>query len=183
MRFCLLCSPLAGMITLAGCADGGSVVLSPRRMAAYDVGSLSYVADRGLLAEIVGNPFKTDKQGLDAVVSEVLSSHHFGPVFPVVTEPSPDFRSPYRVVMVFNPAPAAGRATLCERVPESLPPGDVVRVAAAFCASDKLLTSLKGSISGASGPDDPRFRRLIGLVSLELFPPFDDRRGDEAFLG
>lgn len=170
---------IGGAVALAGCASSEGVVLSPRQLAAYDLADLPYVADRGLLAEIRGNPFGQDDAALAAEVKDALARRHFGPVFPVHTERPQGFVSPYRVVMVFDPAPYAGRASLCERAPASQPNGERVRVRAAFCASDQLLSYVSGSVVGAAGPEDPRFRHLLTLIATELFPPYDNRRGDQ----
>ena len=159
----------------AGCAADDGVVLSPRQLAAYDVSDLPYVAGHGLLAEIAGSPFPAADEQLKEAVTDVLARGHFGPVFPVHTERPAGFVSPYRVVMVFDPVIAPGRATLCESVPGSQADGERVRVSAAFCAGEQLLSSVKGSVRGVRGPDDPRFHDLLSRISTELFPPFDDR--------
>jgi hypothetical protein len=158
-----------------GCAAGDGVVLSPRQLAAYDVSDLPYVAGHGLLAEIAGAPFAAADGQLRTVVVDALARRHFGPVFPVHTARPKGFVSPYRVVMVFHPVPAPGRATLCERVPRSQADGERIRVSAAFCAGEQLLSSIRGSVAAVEGPGDPRFRRLLSQISTELFPPFDDR--------
>jgi len=51
-------------------------------------------------------------------------------------------------------------------------------VRSAFCAGERLLTSTRGRVLGARSPDDPRFRRLISQIGFALFPPFDDKIGD-----
>jgi hypothetical protein len=175
MRVAQLVSTITLAAICAACAFGDAVVLSPRQLAAYDVNVLPYVAGHGLLAEISGDPFPAADGQLAAAVAEALARHHFGPIFPVYLERPEGFRSPYRAVMVFDPAPAPGRTTLCERVPDSQPDGERLRVAAAFCASDQLLSSVSGSVGGVIGPGDARFRQLLSQVSTELFPPFDDR--------
>ena len=169
---------LVCLVGLAGCVGSTGVQVSPRYMSSYTTDDVRYAAKEGVRAEIVGNPFAAEAQDqLEAVITESIAHDHFGPTLPVYTEPPEDFISPYRVVMVFNPTTRS--YPLCEDTPEAGPNDGTVRVAAAFCASDRSLTEVKGSASDVQGPDDPRFRELISTMTLELFPPFDERDDNE----
>lgn len=169
---------LVCLVGLAGCIGSPGVWVSPRYMSSYTTDDVRYAAKEGVRAQIVGNPFAAEAQDqLEAVITESIANDHFGPTLPVYTEPPEDFISPYRVVMVFNPT--TGSYPLCENTPEAGPNDGTVRVAAAFCASDRSLTEVKGSASDVRGPDDPRFRELISTMTLELLPPFDERDQDD----
>jgi len=165
------------LVGLAGCAGSTDVRVSPRYMGPYTTSDVRYAAKEGVRAEIVGNPFAPDaRDELEAVITESIARDHFGPRLPVYTEPPEDFISPYRVVMVFNPI--ARSYPMCAEMPESGPGDGTVHVVAAFCASDQVLTELKGRASGVQSPDDPRFRELISTMTTELLPPFDERHDD-----
>ena len=58
-----------------------------------------------------------------------------------------------------------------------------VRVHTALCAAEKPLTGLSGRVAEATGPEDPKFRRLISQITVNLLPPFnpDRRDGDSGF--
>ena len=160
---------------LAACA-GNPQIAYTYVSDAYTPSFLSYAAKRGgMLTEVAGNPFQTDKASLDRQVTDSFETSHFGPELPFFTEPPEDFRSSYKVVVLFNAAPYANAARLCsdperpQRTAEQY--GATVYVLAAFCSSETRITSAGGSLTGAKGPDDPAFRRFMGQLSLQLFPP------------
>ena len=145
----------------------------------YRPAYLGYSADRGgLLTEVIGNPFEAPKTELDTAVTETLSQRSFGPQLDFFTEPPEGYRSAYHVVVLFNPAAEAAPAGLCRNPsqPQTTRPGEV-GVLAAFCSGDRRITSAGGSVAGASGPDDPAFRKLMGQVAALLFP---SRPGDRS---
>lgn len=173
---------VAGAVTaaglLAGCA--GTATL-PHHFVydAYRPSYLSYAASRGgLLTEVVGNPFDAPKTAVDDAVTETFGQRAFGPKLDFFTEPPEGYSSAYRVVVLFDPAPGAAPARLCREPAQAQDkrPGRV-GVLAAFCSGDRRITSAGGSVEGASGPDDPAFRRLMGQVSALLFP---SRPGDRS---
>lgn len=134
---------------------------------------LSYAAARGgMLTEVTGNPFGQPKAVLDERVTASMEQAHFGPDLDFFTEPPEGYSSAYRVVVLFNPAPGANGAKLCsspER-PQAARDGSL-GVLAAFCSTDSRITSAGGSLTGATGPDDPAFGRFLRQLSLQLFPP------------
>lgn len=138
----------------------------------YKPNYLNYTAGRGgMFTEVVGNPFDIPQDQLDSAVTTSLEDHHFGPELPFFTQPPEGFSSPYKVVVLFNAAPGASPSRLCENPdqPRSTETGDL-RVLAAFCLDGYRISSSGGWISGASGPDDPRFETLMRQISLLLFP-------------
>lgn len=170
-KFRLLAS-LTLLLVLGACASAPTMrytYVDP----AYRPSYLGYAAGRGgMLTEIIGNPFDAPKPAVDAVVTETLENNHFGPRLPFFTEPPPDFRSTYRVVVLFNPSEGAAPAQLCSRSDQPQNPrGNQVGVLAAFCDGPYRITSAGGSIPGARGPDDPAFRALLRQTALLLFPP------------
>lgn len=82
--------------------------------------------------------------------------------------------------MLFSPAPSQGGDDLCRGRVES--PGSrretgSIHLLAAFCVSGNAQTEIVGEVE-AAGPDDPRFKELIGQVIVRLFRPDLPDTGD-----
>ena len=136
---------------------------------------LGYAAAQGaMLTEIRGNPFGGDKAALDKAVTETMYGAHFGPPVRFVTEAPQGLKSPYRVVMLFNPEETTNSKALCDGdpAPGAGAPG-AVKIAAAVCANDFMETSIWGTVAEVSGPDDPGFKALIRQMTMQLFPHQD----------
>jgi len=174
---------LLSLVILAGAASACTstdVVLSPTSYyAAYTPTVLSYSATSGgILVEVVGNPFDAPKADLEQSITGAMAGSHFGPRVDFVTTPPEDFRSPYRIVMVFDSAQGYTQAKLCAQT-ETIQPeaGETVRAHAALCAADQPLTGVNGRVSDVTGPDDPKFGQLIAQMTTNLLPPSNpDRR-------
>ncbi len=158
----------------------GGVVLSPTSYyPAYTPTVLNYASTHGgILIEVVGNPFEASKEELDRAVTGIMAGSHFGPNVAFVTEPPEDFRSPYRVVLLFDSRPGISSYALCRYDVEAAPPeaGGKLRVHAALCARDAPLTAVRGSVGGDVGLDDARFRKLLGQITINLFPAYNPDR-------
>lgn len=133
---------------------------------------LAYAAKEGaMLTDIRGNPFNAPKTAVDATILDTMYQSHFGPPVPFVTQVPEDHRSPYRVVMLFDPKETMSSHELCTGEPEAgEPDGGVIKVAAAFCAQDIHETSVWGTVPRASNPEDPEFQALIRKMTNQLFP-------------
>ena len=138
-------------------------------------GKLGYAASQGaMLTVISGNPFGTAKAELDSVVTETMYGSHFGPPVRFVTEVPQGNTSPYRVVMLFNPAETTNSKELCTGSPApGAPTPGRVKIAAAVCANDIHETSVWGSVAEVSGLEDPAFKALIRQMTTQLFPNQD----------
>ncbi len=174
---------LLSLVILAGAGaacTSTDVVLSPTSYyGAYTPTVLNYAATSGgILVEVVGNPFDAPKGDLERAITGAMTGSHFGPNVDFVTTPPEGFRSPYRIVMVFDSTQGYTQHKLCSQT-ESIEPdaGESVRVNAALCAAEKPLTGVTGWVSDVTGPDDPKFRRLISQITTSLLPPSNpDRR-------
>lgn len=126
---------------------------------------------------MIGNPFTVPKPDLDLIVTNVLSTSHFGGRFKLSEDAVAG--TPYRIVVAFNADQVLGNHSLCNRPPNpgEARPNGYVHVQAAFCSQQRLLSSTQGHVVAAK-LDDPGFRHLISLVGFELFPPVDGRTGD-----
>lgn len=179
---CLIGGFLAAGATSA-CATGAVVVSPLDYYPGYTPTVLNYAATQGgMLTEVVGNPFEQDSQEqLERTITRTMATSHFGPRLPFITTPPEDFASPYRVVVVFDPAQNVNEYKVCRYESEpaaAARKNGIVRVHAVLCANEKPLTAVSGQVGGVESPGDPRFRRLISQMSLVLFPPYDPNRGD-----
>ena len=177
---------LLSLVVLAGAASACTstdVVLSPTSYyGAYTPSVLSYSATSGgILVEVVGNPFDAPKADLERSITGAMAGSHFGPQVDFVTTPPEDFRSPYRIVMVFDSTQGYTQAKLCAQT-ETIQPeaGETVKAHAALCAAEQPLTGVNGRVSDVTGPDDPKFGRFIAQMTTNLLPPTnpDRRSGD-----
>ncbi len=175
---------LIGIVSMAagaaGCVGNGTVV-QPVYIGSYDPGMLNYAAAQGgMPTEVVGNPFDAPKEQVDQAVANNMTGSHFGPELAFTTEVSPDSLSPYRVVMLFDPAPSARSYELCSdpnqpRAPEA----GRLRLMAAFCSSDTVITSTAGWISKPQRVTDPAFGRLVRQIAIVLFPLRDPNQNND----
>jgi hypothetical protein len=179
---------LLSLVILAGAASACTstdVVLSPTSYyGAYTPTVLSYSATSGgILVEVIGNPFDVPKADLEQSITGAMTGSHFGPHVDFVTTPPEGFRSPYRIVMVFDSNQGYTQIKLCGQTESIQPgPGESVRVHTALCAAEKPLTGVSGRVGEVTGPDDPKFRRLISQITTNLLPPKNpDRRGGDGF--
>lgn len=162
------------------CSNSG-VVLSPTSFyGAYTPTVLNYAATSGgILVEVVGNPFDVPKADLERAITGAMTGSHFGPAVDFVSAPPEGFRSPYRIVMVFDSTQGYTQIKLCGQTGSIAPgAGESVKVHTALCAADKPLTGLWGRVSDVTGPDDPKFRQLISRITINLLPPFNPDRRD-----
>lgn len=173
----------AGMLAAASPAwSMGQVVVSPTSFyPGYTPTILNYAATHGgILTEVAGNPFDVPQADLEQAIARIMAVSHFGPQVPFVTSRPDGFLSPYRVILLFDNKRGYTTVKLCGQDPDAFEPAwdGKLRVHAALCANQKPLTSVFGDIPGADGPNDPLFRKLIGQITLGLFPPFDPDRQD-----
>ncbi len=148
--------------------------------AQWNPDKLGYAAGQGaMLTDIRGNPFNAPKTAVDATITDTMYKSHFGPPVPFVTQAPEDYKSPYRVVMLFDPKETMSSHELCTGEPEAGDPdGGVIKVAAALCAQDIHETSVWGTVARTSSPDDPEFKALIRQMTTQLFPNEDPNQRD-----
>lgn len=157
----------------AACEDGPATVPGGWRSAATWSSMVHASAAGPLWVEILGRPFAATVQSDDSVNARVASAMTNqlvgrGLVFTARREQAA--RPEFRVILAFNPPAAADPRALCAgRVAPDQAAAEKVTVLAAFCDQSGLLASVKGWVAKVDGPDDPRFRRLLGQVVRDLF--------------
>ncbi len=165
------------LLILAGagsaCSSSG-VVLSPTSYdGVYTPTVLNYAATSGgILVEVVGNPFDAPKAELERATTDAMTGSHFGPAVDFVTTKPEGFRSPYRIVLVFDPTQGYTPSKLCRQTQYIEPgTGEIVKAHAVLCAGERALTGVSGRAGELTGPDDPQFRQLISQITTNLLPP------------
>ena len=170
---------IAGL--LAGCTG---VVTGPAHIdSSYDPSVLAYAVKEGpVYTEIVGQPYAAGDDGFQSVVTESLREAQItGRRMEFTADPAlASQRSPFRVIVLFNPAPYANPRRICENPAQPMrdPEPNRVRAMVAFCNGDYPMASITGHAPAAS-PQAPQFSSLFHQVALEIFSTRSIRgRGD-----
>lgn len=169
---------------LCGCADGSTVHYNYYN-SAYEPGHVMLAAaNTPSLAVIRNDPFPQDRNNEGVLAA--MQGRNLGPRMYFSQTPRPDDKYGYKVVLNFGaasgtggsgfaPYALAGGSPQCQAqatAPSATPVSGDITVTGAFCVGDLLLTDASASIGGAEGPDDPRFKRLIGDLMVALTPPY-----------
>lgn len=163
---------------LAGCATV-SLFGAPQIQALYTRDLALYATQSGEFATIVrGNPFGPGVDG--EAIASVLRSPPWIRVTKFTTNPKPDTRSAYNIVLLFDPVrPGAGDSETCVS-PQSEPVGgrsnaQMTRVVVTFCANGRAASSVEGRIAVTSAPTDPAFSHALQRALMEMLPPRNPR--------
>lgn len=166
----------AAIAALGGCADTVRVY-KQHYASPYEPGQVRLAATRETLAVIRNNPFP----GRQDAVLAAMQGQNLGPKLRYTQTPWPDDPYGYKVVLTFTEGLAIVSEP-CKPAPEPVaprPPAQGPRridVAAAFCIGETLLSETAGRVDNVTGPDDPKFRRLVSGVLVDLFPTYDPKR-------
>lgn len=177
---------LLAALAVGGCA--GQVQTSHGDMTAlYGRSAVQHAGSGGAFPLVVhGLPFPglSQRASAEAVARRMRLPAWHPPVpfaiAPVASAPTGD----WRLVLVFNAARPVSDAAACgdlRDVPLAQP-GQDIRVKAAFCTQDAMISEAEGS-APAMGPDSPGFQQLLDQIAATVFPERNrliDR--DEPFL-
>lgn len=169
---------LALALVAGACASPGGVRTVKGDWYGYSPHYLQYAASRGSLPTIVAGSAVPNvaKPDFDRRVLDEMSGRPLG-VGPLKFElmGSGGAKPPLFVSLVFNPELSYGGYEACDpalagAAGRPAQRDGSTRVVAAFCSSQRLLTSTVGEADGLTGADDPRLVQLIRLVMVDLFP-------------
>ena len=140
---------------------------------------------RGCFVVVRGNPFADLGYADDAIVDAVIAAMQGqNPGIPThfTARPSSAASSDHHVALLLNGGPTVRAADICSAmdlpsVSEPLGPRGRLRILAAWCRDDVVLSEVSGRIDGVRAPTDDRFMRLIAQVIRELFPVLADPGG------
>ena len=154
-------------LTLAAC---DAPIVYYRHVSTYTPGEFAYAGD--LYLEVVGNPYKVPQEEFDQKLADTMSAGVWGTPVRFVTEPAPESRSPYRVIMVFDPPNDASFNLLCAApdMVEPMPPGPGnTKLSAVLCRGYYPISYVYAGFT-SQGPADPAFRTAIHQIELALLP-------------
>lgn len=153
---------------VSACEDGPRTQSGGWRSAAV-WSSMVYASANGpIFLEVHGEPFAP--MALSAMdVAMGMSDKLVGRKLAFTPVRASALRPEFKVVLAFNPPANADPRDLCEgAIATAAQPGEQITVLAVFCDKSGILSSVQGWVSKVSGPDDPRFRRLLGQVTRDL---------------
>ena len=124
-----------------------------------------------ILVDIHGNPFGiADEMLADNVLLHMTNAISRRVLHYTANEA--EAQAPgIKVVLLFGADKTANANRICQGKLPSVQPGegDKIDVRAVFCSDDQLMSDVEGWIKGVTGPDDKRFKVLIGDVTRQLF--------------
>jgi hypothetical protein len=136
---------------------------------------------------IQGGGYGVDQASFRQAVINNMQSARGGLNTRFTTNPTNNYNSDYKVVMLFNGPATAQGDELCRQPDQyaSLKPivGPETHVLAAFCRFDAPLTEVNGRAAGVTSVTDERFAALIRQTVGDLFPPSDQRPQDDSDSG
>lgn len=155
---------LAGAVALSTCTGGAVTTVRSRDSTTYSAGLyVQSLAQQGTSAVIVRNsPFPAE------AVVDALRARYEGGQYRFALGTPADWNG-YTVIIGFG-RPPVGNQNLCENPnqPQSSSSAGTELVAD-YCFGSRLVTEVVSYGPAMSGPDDPRFRELIGQSIAELF--------------
>lgn len=160
---------LAGLT--AACEDGPATTPGGWRSPAT-WSSMVYASSHGpLWLRIHGNPFGAAAgDDFSDQVAQAMTNQIISRSLALTTNRDQAPQPQLHVVLAFNPPDTLDSRQLCAgQVATAADPRDKITVHAVFCENDRLLASVQGWVAKVSGPDDKRFRQLLGQVTRELF--------------
>ena len=123
-----------------------------------------YAASAGDVQTVIyGNPSGAPKAAFDASVVDAMQGHGWGADATFAVAPPADARDGYRVVMVFSGARHFGGAAACRDVDAAAlaPVSGTVRMQAAFCHRDEVLSQTHVEFASLGGVGDPALDRAV----------------------
>ena len=162
---------LAAALALSACT--GVTTVRSEGGTTYSAGLyVQSAAQNGTNAVVLRNsPFPAD------AVLAALRDRYQGDQYRFALGTPPDWNG-YTVILGFG-GPPVGAQNLCANPdqPQAAAPAGRVELVADYCYGRQLVTEVLSRSPGVSGPEDPRFRELIGQSIAELFTdePFQDR--------
>lgn len=154
----------AGLVPLlSACEDGPAVVSNYDKAESLIQSTVTYANSKGpVLAEIHGNPFAIPPETLGTLVRGQMSAAIGGIKIKYTGEASETPQPGTRIIVLFGaPNTVSGHRLCSEPLPPPAVSPDKLTVRGVLCSEGELLSDAEGWARRITGPDDPRFRRLI----------------------
>ena len=163
----------SALLLTAACAQDGLTIVRPVQFDyAYIPTFQNNVARYGEVPTLVlGNPFDEPIGEVETAVTDTLKGTYFGPEL-TFTPAEPGTEAPYRLLVIFNPAPGARPDKACAKSDQPLEPsGKGVSVMMVLCASTYRVSSTVGYNASVEKPKGPAFEGLMQRTLATLLPP------------
>lgn len=177
MRTAHLVLSAVAALGLAACvrSDGISTVSSMDDR--YDSDDYAHEASvKPILVVVRGTAFGLDQKALENTVTKNMQGSDWGPHARFTTTPGKDDAKIFSFVMLVNGPRNATAAALCRdpsKAPAATqaPVAGEVRLLGGLCRYDQNMTEVTGRVDGVTGPQDPKFHKLIVAAMQELTTP------------
>jgi hypothetical protein len=174
------CLPVAFLLPFIAAGCSGVVVQDdPGPRGRYFIGDFDYAAGNGAMQTVVaGNPFGMPKAAFDAHVRDLMRHQNRGVPAEFVEGQTDRTHPLYKVVVGFNLPRALSFSGMC-RNPAGLPSrpdSGRLEIAIVFCQGDEGMSGTTGWADNVSGPDDPKFARLVRYATLYMLSDYDYRQ-------
>jgi hypothetical protein len=163
------------VVVAAGCAADLSVRTDAvaNHKPAYDPFDVWHAGKGGGIPTLIhGNPFALDEAAAHQAIRAQLKLPGWHQDLPFTPVSAAQPRRGHRLVLVFNPSRRLSEGDGCGDV-RDIPLADrgtSTRVAAAFCAGERLLAEVAAQ-APVGGPGDPRLKALLDQTLRDLLPP------------
>lgn len=182
MRIAHLLLSGAMALTVVACARSDGISTVSQLDDRYDSDDYAHEASvTPILVVVRGTAFGLDQRSLEQAVASNMQGADWGPHARFTTVPSNNVAKMFSFVMLVNGPRDATAAALCRdpsKAPAGItaPPAGEVRLIGGLCRYDQDMAEVTGRIDGVSGPQDPRFRKLIVAATQELTTPQTNQR-------
>ncbi|MHA1570650.1 MAG: hypothetical protein ACTSWM_02425 [Alphaproteobacteria bacterium] len=169
---------VASLVILAGCAGAATFDTGRSSNNTSRISFATIAGGRDMHTQIFGNPFAVPNDFFADSVTAVFNNRNSRARSNFTTRSGPSARENFRLVLVFNPAQRGLASRLCRNPTEiqlAASSSRPIRLQIAFCHGDTDITSRRGSLPDATGPEDPAFRNFLAQA-LQLTQPRNDKR-------
>ena len=160
---------------LAGCDDGPAVVSNFNKGGGIVWSSMVAASKDGpVLVEVHGNPFGGGREIFEKTVLDVMSGAIQQRQFTYTTQkeaaPTPNIK----ITVLFGAPISLNGNRICEGDrPEPKYDLEKITVRAVLCSRDELLSDSEGWVKKVVGPEEKRFKTLIGDITRRLIEQAD----------
>lgn len=142
---------------------------------------------RDLETIVLGNPTSAPKSKLERAVLSAVQGVPFGPDTNFTTIPSSNARPGYRLVILISGDSWLSGAKACNKAETTINPTTQaeavsfdaegqVKLQAAFCYRDRVLSEARVKMREIASPEDPALRNAVRQAVLALLPQRDPER-------
>jgi hypothetical protein len=170
--------------SLAACGSIGPATVSSIS-GNYDPGEYARAADaKAIPVTVQGSAFGLDQSALASTVANNMKGQDWAGHGRFTTSPGADNDRTFSFAFMLNGPTGITAEALCKRPAAvggsgAVVTGDVSLVAA-LCRFDQAATTVQGRVSGATGPQDPKFAALIAAATRDLTPTMIDNNLEDS---